>query len=86
MHPLPAIAIIVLNWNNYPDTRECLESLKKIDYPDYAILLVDNGSADGSLPKLKNEFPECHFILLEKNEGFAVGNNKGFSVGHETPV
>ena len=49
----PAVAIIVLNWNNWKDTIECLESLLRIDYPNYQILTVDNGSTDGSVEKIK---------------------------------
>ena len=47
--PIPLIHIIVLNWNGYNDTVECLESLQKVNYPDYKIILIDNGSRDGSV-------------------------------------
>lgn len=74
----PKVAVVILNWNNYPDTKECLLSLRKIDCPNYQVILVDNGSTDGSAEKLKKEFPECHFILHQKNEGFAKGSNAAF--------
>ncbi|MFB6199675.1 MAG: glycosyltransferase family 2 protein [Candidatus Nanohaloarchaea archaeon] len=49
----PEVAIIVLNWNNYEDTAECLESLEDVEYPNYEVIVVDNGSTDGSLMNLR---------------------------------
>lgn len=43
------VSIVVLNWNGWRDTIECLESLCRLDYPDYRIVVVDNGSTDGSV-------------------------------------
>ncbi|MCI0532486.1 MAG: glycosyltransferase family 2 protein, partial [candidate division Zixibacteria bacterium] len=45
---LPIVYIIILNYNGWADTIECLESLLRIDYPNYQIIVVDNHSADGS--------------------------------------
>lgn len=50
---LPKVAIIILNWNDWEATIECLESLQHQTYPNYQIILVDNGSKDGSLEKIK---------------------------------
>jgi len=50
---LPKVAIIVLNWNGWEDTIECLESLTQIDYPNYQVIVVDNGSNDDSVLKIK---------------------------------
>jgi GT2 family glycosyltransferase len=47
------VYIIVLNWNGWQDTIECLESIFRSDYPSYTVVLCDNGSQDGSLAKLK---------------------------------
>jgi GT2 family glycosyltransferase len=49
----PKVAIIVLNWNGWRDTIECLESLQRITYPNYQVIVVDNGSTDGSVEKIK---------------------------------
>ncbi len=49
----PNVSIIVLNWNNWKDTIECLESLYRINYINYNILLIDNGSDDDSVSKIK---------------------------------
>ena len=40
----PKVSIIILNWNGLKDTIKCLESLKKITYSNYEVILVDNGS------------------------------------------
>lgn len=74
---IPKVAIIILNWNGKEDTIECLESLKQITYPNYEILLVDNGSTDGSVECFRERYPGMEIIENEKNLGFAEGNNVG---------
>ena len=49
----PHVAIIVLNWNGWQDTVECLESLFQIDYPNFLVIVVDNGSQDESIRMLR---------------------------------
>ena len=49
----PKISIIILNWNGWPDTIECLESLSQISFPNYCIVLLDNGSNDSSFEEIK---------------------------------
>jgi hypothetical protein len=49
----PKVGVIILSWNDWQDTIECLESLQKIDYPNYEMIVVDNGSTDGLVEKLK---------------------------------
>lgn len=73
----PKVSIIILNWNGKEDTIECLESLKHIRYPNYEILLVDNGSTDGSVECFKEKYPKIEIIENKKNLGFAEGNNVG---------
>lgn len=73
----PKVSIVILNWNGYEVTRECLASLSKIDYPNYEIVLVDNGSADGSPERLAAEFPGVGVIRNKENLGFTGGNNVG---------
>lgn len=50
----PKVYVIVLNWNGWKDTIECLESLYKMSYPNYQIVVVDNGSTDDSVEKIKS--------------------------------
>jgi GT2 family glycosyltransferase len=73
----PEVAIIVLHWNNYEDTSDCLSSLKDIEYSNYKVYVVDNGSTDDSVNKLQAEFEWCEYITNEENLGFAAGNNVG---------
>lgn len=49
----PKIAVILLNWNTWQDTIECLESLYQVNYPNYEVIVVDNNSLDNSIEKIK---------------------------------
>ena len=73
----PKVVIVILNWNGKRVTVECLDSLKGIDYGNYEILLVDNGSTDGSQEYFRAQYPEISLIENEKNLGFGEGNNVG---------
>jgi len=77
MEKIPKVSIIVLNWNNFKDTKECLESLEKISYPNHEIIVVDNGSQDGSTRRIQKEFPDYIYIYNDKNLGFGEGTNVG---------
>lgn len=75
MHP--RVAIILLNWNNKEDTLDCIRSLKCIGYPNFEIIVADNGSTDDSVKVIKGSYPEITLIENRKNLGFAAGNNAG---------
>lgn len=72
-----SVAIILLNWNGFDYTKACLESLREITYSDCQMILVDNGSTDGSLERLQALFPEVVFLHTPLNLGFTGGNNLG---------
>ena len=73
-----AVYIILVNYNGYEDTVECIESLKKITYSNYKIIVVDNNSLDNSGQKIKQRFCEdIIYIPSDENLGFAGGNNLG---------
>lgn len=74
---LPKVHIIVLHYTGSAHTRACLESLRKLDYPDYTVLLIDNGSPDDSGPEVARDFPEVTFEQLPENLGFSGGSNHG---------
>lgn len=68
--------MIILNFNGLSDTLECLDSLKKCDYPNFEIFLVDNGSELVQVEELKKiEMANLRLILNKENLGFAGGNN-----------
>lgn len=70
--------IIVLNWNGREDTLACLRSLEAARLPEEAaVLVVDNGSSDGSEAAVREAYPEFGFLQTGSNLGFAGGNNAG---------
>ena len=71
----PKVYIIVLNWNMADDSVECIDSLKKLNYDNFQILLIDNGSSDESVTIFKKRFPGIEMIQNKENEGYAGGNN-----------
>jgi GT2 family glycosyltransferase len=74
----PKVCIIILNWIGLEDTIECLESLKSIIYPNYEVIVVDNGSTGNDAQVLHQKFGKyIHLIENDKNYGFAGGNNIG---------
>jgi len=73
----PLTYIIVLTWNGWNDTEECLRSLVPVAASGIRVLLVDNGSADGTPEKVRRAFPEVEVIENGKNLGFPGGNNVG---------
>jgi GT2 family glycosyltransferase len=74
---LPQVTIIVLNWNGLNDTLDCLESLGQLDYKNHKVVVVDNGSVDGSVPGIREQFPGVTIIENGENLGYAGGNNVG---------
>lgn len=73
----PHVAIVVLSWNGREDTRACLHSLLALEYPRFDVLVVDNGSDDGSPDMVRAEFPSVHLVANPTNQGYAAGNNQG---------
>lgn len=73
----PKVSIVVLNHNQYILTRDCLESLAAVSYSAFNVILVDNGSTDGSCERLLSEFPYLEIVLLSSNLGVAGGRNVG---------
>lgn len=73
----PKVAIVVLNYNGQNCLAACLRSLANLDYAKKDIIVVDNGSADGSFADAEKRFPQYTFVCNKKNEGFAKGMNTG---------
>jgi hypothetical protein len=73
----PRVTAVVLNWCGEEGTAACLRSLLAGDYPALTILLADNGSPDGSGPRLHAAFPEIAYLQTGANLGYTGGNNAG---------
>src|SRR6266404_5656551 len=80
----PKVVVILLNWNNAHFTAPCIRSLQKSDYHNMQILVVDNGSKDGSPELLQSNFPGATLIRNSQNLGYAAGNNVGILAAMET--
>src|SRR5947199_350495 len=73
----PKVACVVLNWNRWADTIECVNALKECIYPQLSLIIVDNGSTDDSLARIRSAHPKVLLLESGKNLGFAGGNNIG---------
>jgi len=74
----PVTWIVVLNWNGAEDTLACLNSLAGERSPLCRVLVVDNGSTDGSAELIRDAFADAELLVLPANRGYAAGNNAGF--------
>ena len=73
----PLVYIILLTWNQRQDTLACLASLEQLTYPRFQILVVDNGSQDGTSEVIRRQFPAVDLLVNEHNLGFQGGFNLG---------
>lgn len=71
------VVTIIPNWNLKNDLGECLNSLLLSIYSPHLVVVVDNGSEDGSIEFIKNNYPNIHLIALPENLGFAGAVNYG---------
>ena len=75
----PLFSVIIPNWNGKHHLTDCLESLRRQSLQNFEIILVDNGSTDGSAEFIKRNYPEVMLLKLHKNHGFAYGVNAGIN-------
>ena len=75
--PLPSVSTIILNYNNYPDTKNTIDSVLSLDYNANSVLLVENSTDPVVIRKMRSQFPTLEILENEKNLGYAGGNNKG---------
>jgi GT2 family glycosyltransferase len=73
----PLASIVIVNWNGLRWLRQLLPSLGEQSFRDFEIIVVDNGSSDGSLEFLRQAHPEVRVVPLKENFGFAAGSNAG---------
>jgi GT2 family glycosyltransferase len=81
------VAVILVNWNGFALTADCIASLQQQTYADFDIVVVDNASADHSGMLLKEKYPQIVLIQSPENTGFAGGNNQGidYAINHAYP-
>jgi GT2 family glycosyltransferase len=72
----PRVSVIILNWNGREHLVACLPSLLAQSYTDFEIIVVDNGSTDGTVDWLRDHFPQVRLIQNATNRGFAAANNQ----------
>jgi GT2 family glycosyltransferase len=75
----PLVCIVILNWNNCEDTLRCIRSVREQTYDRRRVLVIDNGSTDGSAERLAALGDEVELIALAENTGYAGGNNIAFA-------
>jgi GT2 family glycosyltransferase len=75
--PSPSVYSIVLNYNNYTDTIDTIESVLSLEYDANSILLIENSSDKSIIRKIRTQFPNLAIFENEKNLGYAGGNNVG---------
>lgn len=83
MGKTPKVFIVILNWNRPKDILECLESVHRMNYENYAVIIVDNGCEDGSCETIKKTYPGVDLIKNTHNLGYAGGNNVGMRLAME---
>ena len=71
------VEVVVLNWNGWRDTLACIASLQKLDYPNFGLIVVDNGSTDGSQDHIEAQYPAIKVLQTGSNLGFGGGCNAG---------
>jgi GT2 family glycosyltransferase len=69
------VTVIIVNWNGREFLQECLEGLRRQIYRAFSVILVDNGSRDGSTAFVSENYPEVAIVALKDNRGFAAANN-----------
>jgi GT2 family glycosyltransferase len=71
----PKVSIIIVNYNGKELLQKCLDSLLKVNYDNFEIILVDNNSTDGTVEFITKNYPSLIIIKLDSNKGFAEPNN-----------
>ena len=73
----PKVFAITLNWNGKKWLNDCLSSVLAMDYPNFEVVAVDNGSTDGSVDFIREKFHEVQVVETGRNLGYALGFNAG---------
>ena len=74
---MPLVSVIIINYNGRKYLSGCLDSLNRGTFRDFELIIVDNGSSDGSLELIKEKFPEVKLLELGENLGLSIASNRG---------
>jgi GT2 family glycosyltransferase len=77
---MPAFSVIIPHWNRREHLDTCLSALRHQQYQDFEVILVDNGSSDGSQAYVREHFPEVRLLELGENQGFTGACNAGYNL------
>lgn len=80
------ISVVIVNWNGKKWLSKCLASLVAQTYQSLEVILVDNGSTDGSLQLVADFFPHVRVITRSTNDGFAIGNTVGIEAARGSMI
>ena len=80
------ISVIVPNWNGIKFIGMCLDSLARSDFDSYEVIVVDNGSVDGSREMIEGKYPDVRLIKNRENMGFAIACNQGIKAATGTYI
>ncbi len=86
MSAAPVLSVVIPSWNTKDYLAACLRTLAAAEKPACEVIVVENGSQDGSLEFLRAAHPEVRLIANERNEGFARGSNQGMRIARGSYV
>jgi GT2 family glycosyltransferase len=79
LRELPSVVVLVVSYNGRADLLECLASVRRQRYANYRVLVVDNGSTDGTGEAVRDAHPDVEVLRVEPNDGLAKGFNAGIA-------
>ncbi|HSV42273.1 MAG TPA: glycosyltransferase, partial [Methanomassiliicoccales archaeon] len=77
------VCAVTLNWKRCDDTLECLGSLYRSGVEGLEVIVIDNGSHDGSAERIRQAFPQAFLVVNDRNEGYAKAANQGIRLALE---
>jgi GT2 family glycosyltransferase len=76
----PLVSVLIVTWNRKEDVLETIRSVYDQDYRNFEIVVVDNGSKDGTVEAMHQAYPRVKLVALDKNVGISIGRNAGIAV------
>ena len=76
----PLVSVVIVTWNRRMDVLMAVQSVYTQPYPNVEVIVVDNGSSDGTVEALAAAYPAATVIAMKRNLGVAAGRNPGIAV------